>query len=478
MIIGYGTNTTLLREALSMRHPLLSVIVFSLLPFATRAQTSFTVGGGVVNVTTIAESLDVPWDMVLGPDGHLWFTEANGNVYRMDLSTYELQLVHTVENVTLAGFTAGLHSMAFHPDFNNEPYVYLHYMNSTTTSVVERFAYDAGSNTFGPGSGHLLSVSIPGGASHNGSRMVADDSGNFILTMGDHMTGSANVQNPAMIEGKFLRFDPLGGIPVDNPVAGSYLYNWGHRNPQGLVHANNGIWYNTAHGQNNDDEVNIVLPNRNYGWPTVLGLCNTPTEQAYCSANDVVEPIHEFTLQVVAPAGIDHYAHAAIPGWQNSLLVATLRGKALWQLQLDATGTNVTGATPFLTDQFGRLRDVQVLPDGSVLVCTSNRDWSGAPKATDDRILLLTPEVSTGITSYTVQAPWLAPNPAADRAMLSLPNEACTVTVLDATGRALHNWTSEKGSVELPASILPNGSYHIHVSAVGRNWYLPWMVSK
>ncbi len=459
-----------------MHHPLLFAIACSLLTFATHAQTSFTVGGVVVNVTTIAQGLDVPWDMVPGPDGQLWFTEANGNVYRMDLSTYELQLVHTVENVTLAGFTAGLHSMAFHPDFANEPYVYLHYMNSTTTSVVERFLYDASTNTFGPGSGHLLSVTIPGGASHNGSRMIADDAGNFILTMGDHMTGSANVQNLSMIEGKFLRFDPLGGIPADNPVAGSYLYNWGHRNPQGLVHASNGIWYNSAHGQNNDDEVNIVLPNRNYGWPTVLGLCNTPTEQAYCTANDVMEPIHEFTLQVVAPAGIDHYAHAAIPGWQNSLLVATLRGKALWQLQLDATGTSVTGATPFLTDQFGRLRDVQVLPDGRVLICTSNRDWSGAPIASDDRILMLTPDVSTGITSRSAQGPSLAPNPATDRALLTLPNEACTVTLWDATGRALRTWTNAQGTMELPAATLPSGSYRIHISASMADWSLPWMV--
>ncbi len=459
-----------------MRIPLL--LLASLLSLALHAQTSFMVGTVTVNITTIAEGLDVPWDMVMGPDGHVWFTEANGHVYRMDLDTYGIELVHTVEDVVLAGFSAGLHSMAFHPDFDTQPYVYLHYMNSTSTSVVERFLYDAVGNNFGPGSGHLLAVTIPGGASHNGSRMVADNAGNFILTMGDHMTGSANVQDPTMIEGKFLRFDPLGGIPADNPIPGSYVYNWGHRNPQGLVRASNGMWYNSAHGQGIDDEVNIVLPNRNYGWPTVLGLCNTPTEQAYCTANNVVEPIHEFST-IVAPSGLDYYDHPAIPGWQNSLLVATLKGKALWQLQLDAGGTAVTGATPFLAEQFGRLRDVLVLPDGRVLVCTSNHDWAGTPVATDDRLLLLTSELSTGITSRTSVAPALVPNPSSSEgAQLRLPNGPCTVHISDAMGRIVASWANATGAVQLPAAQLTSGIYQVRISSTSAGWTLPWVVAR
>jgi aldose sugar dehydrogenase len=333
-------------------------------------------------------------------------------------------------------------------------------------------------NSFGVGSGHLLSVTIPGGASHNGSRMVADDAGNFILTMGDHMSGSANVQDLGMIEGKFLRFDPLGGIPADNPIPGSYVYNWGHRNPQGLVHASNGIWYNSAHGQGVDDEVNVVLPNRNYGWPTVLGLCDTPAEQTYCSDNNVVEPIHEFSV-VVAPSGLDHYDHPAIPGWQNSLLVATLRGKALWQLQLDAAGTTVTSATPFLNAQFGRLRDVLVMPDGRVLVCTSNRDWSGTPIASDDRLLLLTSDLSTGMPSSTGIAPTLAPNPSmAEDAELRLPAGPCFVHITDAIGRIVASWTSATDRMQLPATQLTPGIYQVVVASTSERWTLPWVVGR
>lgn len=455
--------------------PILPCLLF--LSSALSAQTNFQVGSVTVNVTTVVDALDVPWDLVLGPDEHLWFTEANGRVYRMDLTTNTLTLVHTVEDVVLSGFTAGLHSMAFHPDFGSEPYVYLHYMNSTTSSVVERFLFDAGTNTLGEGSGHLLSVSIPGGASHNGSRLVADEVGNFILSIGDYMSGSANVQDLEQIEGKFLRFDPLGGIPADNPIPDSYVYNWGHRNPQGLVLASNGIWYNSAHGQSNDDEVNIVLPGRNYGWPTVLGLCNTPAEQAYCTANDVVEPIHEFTSEVVAPAGLDHYSHTAIPGWQNSLLVATLRGRALWQLQLDEAGTSVTAATPYLEDLFGRLRDVLVLPDGRVLLCTSNRDWSGSPVPADDRILLLTPDLSTAAPSSNDGANLHTALPLVDgNAILHLPLGVHSLNITDAAGRLIAQRSTSEGMVDLDRLVGAPGYYRVTIAGPDARWNLPVML--
>ncbi|MCB0817171.1 MAG: PQQ-dependent sugar dehydrogenase [Flavobacteriales bacterium] len=442
------------------------------------AQTTFLVGSTSVEATTVAQGLDVPWDLVLGPDGMVWFTEANGNIHRLDLSTNTLELVHQVQDVVLSGFTAGLHSMAFHPDFTNEPYVYVHYMNSTTSSVVERFLYDQGTNSFGGGSGHLLSVPIPGGASHNGSRLVEDGTGNFILTMGDHMTGSALVQDLNAVEGKFLRFDPLGGVPADNPIAGSYVYNWGHRNPQGLVHASNGIWYNSAHGQGFDDEVNVVLPDRDYGWPTVLGLCNTPAEMAYCTANNVVEPIHEFTTEIVAPCGLDHYDHPAIPGWQNSLLIATLRGKALWQLQLDPTGTQVTAAQPFLSNVLGRLRDVLVLPDGRVLVCTSNKDWSGTPGPMDDRLVLLTAQTSTALTELDRMGPRLFPNPGrAGHASIVLPEGTYDVVVHDIVGRQITAHTAVQGSLILGTEFRA-GRYQVLVEGEAGRWLLPWVVTR
>ncbi|HRH70346.1 MAG TPA: PQQ-dependent sugar dehydrogenase [Flavobacteriales bacterium] len=402
---------------------------------ATHAQTTFLVGTTEVTVEEMATGLEVPWDLVLGPDGYIWFTQANGEVHRMDAQDGTLELVHTLPDVFEFGFTAGLHSMAFHPDFSNEPYVYLHYTISSTESVVKRFLYDAGTNSFTNASDHLLSLTLAAGPSHNGSRIIVDDAGMFLLCLGETMSNVENAQNPATSHGKVLRFAPDGSIPADNPVPGSYVYNWGHRNPQGMVKASNGFIYNSAHGQANDDEVNILLPNRNYGWPEVLGLCNTPDEIAYCEANDVVEPIHEFTDEVVAPAGIDYFDHPSIPGWQNSLLVATLRGKELRQLQLNATGDAVVADNTFLSNTFGRLRDVLVHPDGRVFLCTSNRDWAGSPVAADDRILVLSGD-------GTVRIPEQAPVPfrlfldAASGTVWLSPSMQ-RVMVFDAAGRVV-----------------------------------------
>lgn len=448
-----------------MAHRITHFTVLALaLPFVhAQAQTSFTVGATTVNCTTIATDLHVPWDMVLGPDGWIWFTQAGGEVYRLDPDNGTLELIYTVPDVVLQGFTAGLHSMAFHPDFANQPYVYLHYCISSTESVVKRFYYDVGLNTFTSSSPHLLGITLTAYASHNGSRMVVDDEGMFILTMGDHMSGSGNVQNMTLAEGKFLRFDPEGGIPADNPTPGSYVYNWGHRNPQGLVKASNGRWYSSAHGAGLDDEVNLVLPNRNYGWPSVAGLCNTASEQAYCEANDVVEPIFEFSTEVVAPSGIDHYGHIAIPEWENSILVAALRGAELWQLKLNAGGDTVTSATSFLTGVYGRIRDVLVHPDGRVFISTSNYDWAGTEGADDDRIIELEAESSTAINSSDATGLRVAPNPAVRMVRIERPtgrNGDPRLHIIDAAGRSVLR-VDRLHSDMLIVEHLPDGCYHL-----------------
>lgn len=430
-----------------------------------------------MNVMEMATGLEVPWDMVLGPDGWIWFTQAAGSVSRMDPDDGTVELIYTLPDVYLYGFTAGLHSMAFHPDFADQPYVYLHYLISNTESVVKRFYYDADLGTFTSASEHLLDLTLAAGPSHNGSRMIVDDQGMFLLCLGETMSASASAQDPASSHGKVLRFDPEGGIPADNPVAGSYAYNWGHRNPQGMVKAPNGYIYNSAHGEANDDEVNIILPNRDYGWPTVRGLCDTPTEITYCDANDVVEPIHEFTAEVVAPAGMDYYDDPAIPGWQNSLLVATLRGRQLHQLQLNPDGDQVVSEQIFLADDYGRLRDVLVHPDGRVFICTSNHDWSGTPGPTDDRIIaLVNNAIHTEVSATTapVRSMWF------DQQARSLRFSGATdgserVSVIDASGRVVLTKSVINGLVGLP--VLAPGIYLATTHGAGTTRSVPFAIN-
>lgn len=448
--------------ALSMAKRGTLATVLCLYGLALSAQTSIMVGSTEVNVAVKATGLNVPWDMVVGPDGWIWFTEIDGHVSRLNPDDSTIEPIYTVPDVHETGLGGGLQSMAFHPDFANQPYVYLHYVNSSTTAVIKRYLFDAGTHTFTSASDHLLSEVVHAGPSHNGSRIVVDDEGMFLISVGDVMSHSTDAPLLDNTYGKVLRFDPEGGIPADNPIPGSYVYNWGHRNPQGLIKASNGRIYNSAHGAGMDDEVNIILPNRDYGWPTVLGLCNTATEIAYCDAHDVVEPIHEWSTEVVAPSGIDYYASAAIPEWQNAILVATLRGKALHVLNLNAAGDTVINASNALYNTYGRFRDVLAYPDGRVFISTSNHDWAGSPGVDDDRILELSAAPSTGLDPRTRTGLQLWPNPATGRVSMEMPGPLPQrVVVRDALGRCVSS--PLLGGNNFDVSSLEPGLYQVEV---------------
>src|SRR5690606_34559188 len=117
---------------------------------------------------------------------------------------------------------------------------------------------------------------------------------------------------------------------ADNPIAGSSIWSWGHRNPQGMVYAN-GMLYSSEHGPGSDDELNIIRRGRNYGWPTVNGFCNLPGEVAFCTDSNVAEPLVAWT-PTLAVCGLDYYDGAMFPGWRGSLLMTTLKDSRLYTL--------------------------------------------------------------------------------------------------------------------------------------------------
>jgi aldose sugar dehydrogenase len=346
--------------------------------------SQINLGTTIVQHTVVASNLNVPWDMAYGADGWIWFTELSGNIKKMNPDTYEVRQVYAIPDVVLFGFSVGLHSLVLHPDFNTNHYLYVHYTYSTTTSKIVRYEYDVTNNTLiNP---TIILGSIPAGISHNGSRMVILNDKLFIC-LGDTYTNSPTAQNTATVNGKVLRMNLDGSIPADNPTAGSYMYTLGHRNPQGMCYGN-GRLYSSEHGTGANDEINIIEPTRNYGWPTVEGVCNTAAEITFCTNNNVKEPIWSWSPSI-APCGIDLYQNTAIPEWDNSLLLAVLKNKQLIQLKLSADGATITQQNIYLTNTYGRLRDVLVIPDGRIFLCTSNRDYAGSPIAVDDRIIEL-----------------------------------------------------------------------------------------
>lgn len=424
-----------------------------LLAHPCRAQINL--GTTVLQPTVVATNLSVPWDMAYAADGWIWFTELSGNIKRMNPDNYEIRQVYTIPDVTLFGFSVGLHSIVLHPDFNNTPYVYVHYANSTTTSKIVRYLYDVPNNTLTNAT--IILGSIPAGVSHNGSRMVILDD-KLYISLGDTYSTPAVAQNLSAINGKVLRMNLDGSIPADNPIPGSYVYSFGHRNPQGLCYAN-GTFYSSEHGTGANDEINIIEPNRNYGWPTVEGLCNTAPEITFCNANNVKEPIWSWSPSI-APAGIDYYQNTAIPEWNHSLLLAVLKDKKLIQLKLSEDGTQVVQQNTYLVNTYGRLRDVLVLPDGRVFLCTSNKDYTGSPIATDDRIIELRNNALAVGGFASENKTIIYPLPSDHFLNIESDGTIGFVSITDATGKEMYSATY---SNKVDLSMFTAGLYYLQL---------------
>jgi len=195
-----------------------------------------------------------------------------------------------------------------------------------------------------------------------------------------------SAQDLRTLSGKILRINPDGNIPADNPIPGSPIYSYGHRNPQGLAwQPGTKRLYATEHGPSGEkgccqDEVNLIEPGKNYGWPTITGDQNR--------AGMVSPVIQSTTSETWAPTGATFVTSGP---WRGALLFTGLRGQTLYRLTLDpADPTKTKGLDRFFAGQYGRLRDVADGPDGAIYILTSNGDGRGNLPPDGDRVLRLT----------------------------------------------------------------------------------------
>jgi len=319
---------------------------------------------------TVKSGLNFPWEILWGKDNHIWMTERNGKISKIDPLNGNTVFSYTIPDIFAQG-EGGLLGMVQHPDFlNNGQFfvIYNYNKNGVYTEKLVRFTFSNNAVT----SPVTILDNIPAAGIHNGARLVISNETSPKLFIS---TGDANdislVQNRNSLAGKILRINLDGSIPSDNPTSGNPLWTLGHRNPQGLVLANN-ILYSSEHGPNIEDEVNIIEKGRNYGWPSVNGPCNEPGEVSFCNTNNVRIPIWSTGNATLATCGLDFYNADRIPQWKNSLLLVTLKDATLYQLQLSANGQTITGSKQYFRSTWGRLRDVCVSPAGRVYICTSN----------------------------------------------------------------------------------------------------------
>ncbi len=358
-----------------MRNHYLLIIIFFIFLNSCRRSGSDTIIPVVDDwptdtVRTVKSGLNYPWEILWGKDDHIWMTERGGKISKINPKTGDVIFTSSITEVVSNG-EGGLLGMVQHPGFLTNGLFYVVYNYNNAGNYREKLVQ----MKFENGSIQTISTlfeNIPASGIHNGSRLwITNETVPKIFMT----TGDASVQNNAQIttslSGKVLRFNLDGSIPSDNPFAGSPVWSFGHRNPQGLVVVN-GIMYASEHGPNIEDEVNIIEKARNYGWPTVTGPCDQPAEITFCTANNVKVPIWSSGSSTIAVCGLDFYNNTRIPVWQNSLLMLTLKDASLRVLTLSPDARSVISQQTFLNNRFGRLRDICISPAGRVYLCTSN----------------------------------------------------------------------------------------------------------
>lgn len=309
----------------------------------------------------IATDIEVPWGLAFLPGGDALTGErGTGRVLRVGPGRAP-ELVREIPDVTVQ-VEGGLLGLAVSPRFTEDNLVYGYYTTAEDIRIV-RFPLD------GDAAPEVVLGGIPRGRGHNGGRIAFGPDGMLYAAVGDGNLGD-RAQDPNSSNGKILRVTPDGDPAPGNPFAGSPVFSLGHRNPQGIAWDARGRMFAAEFGQDAVDEINLIEAGRNYGWPVVEGVGDT-------RGGRFTDPLRTWTVEEASPSGL------AITG--DTIYLTALRGERLWTVPLDGDGLGEP--TSELDGRYGRLRTVEVAPDGALWLTTSNHQRSGDPREGDDRIL-------------------------------------------------------------------------------------------
>ncbi|ATW50745.1 glucose sorbosone dehydrogenase [Streptomyces peucetius subsp. caesius ATCC 27952] len=326
--------------------------------------------GSVKVVSTLTEELKSPWGLAALPDGDLLVASRDeGTITRVDVESGKKTEIGSVPGVAPGG-EGGLMGLAISPSFASDHQVYA-YFTTASDNRIARLLYDEGKPAGQQlGAPDTVLRGIPKGVIHNGGRIAFGP--DKMLYAGTGETGDTGLaQDKESLGGKILRMTPDGQPVHGNPDPDSVVYSYGHRNVQGLAWDSEKRLWAAEFGQNTWDELNLIEPGKNYGWPEVEGKGGEP---------GFVSPVAQWKTADASPSGI---AYA-----QGSIWMAGLRGERLWRIPLSGAEPSAD-SQPFLEEEYGRLRTVVSTGGDKLWLVTSETDGRGTPGSGDDMILQL-----------------------------------------------------------------------------------------
>lgn len=327
-----------------------------------------------VRAVQVARGLDTPWSLAFLPDGRLLVTERPGRMRIVGADGTLSAPIAGVPAVQARG-QGGLLDVVLSPSFERDRTIFFSFAQPTDSgarTAVARAVLDLQGLRLSEVRVIFAQKDEPSGGHHWGSRLVFDRSGMLFVTLGDRFSGRDKAQDLSSHLGKIVRIAPDGSVPPDNPFVGKpgvlpEIWSYGHRNVQGAaLHPVTGRLWAHEHGPQGGDEVNEVLPGRNYGWPVitygreyVIGTkIGEGTERA-----DVEPPRLQWTPSI-APSGMAFSTSTLYPGWQGDLFVGALKFRLV--SRLSEQDGKLVERERLLKDAGMRVRDVRQGPDGKL----------------------------------------------------------------------------------------------------------------